>query len=94
MGKEQSKEKRHYRLQECPFCHKLLRNVKNHILQKHQAESGEGQTVLSKEDLLGSREKPKDEEIVYHCNNCQAKLRKGENPCWQCGAQLIWDGLE
>jgi len=81
--------------QECQFCHRQYGNLKNHILMKHQAESGGQPLELTKEDLLGTKEKPaQPEEKIYTCNNCSAKLRKGENPCWQCGERLIWDGIE
>ena len=82
--------------QECPYCHRLYGNLKNHILMKHQAETGvEMPLEITKEDLLGPKKKePPQESKSYTCNNCGAKLRKGESPCWQCGERLIWEGIE
>jgi hypothetical protein len=94
-----TKQKRQKRTpQECPYCHKQFGNLKNHILMKHQAEQMEQPVELTREDLIGK--KPKDTKILtesepttYICNNCKAELKKGENPCWQCGERLIWDGI-
>lgn len=92
-----SEEKRHRRrhtLKECPYCHKQFGNLKNHILMKHQAQQIEQPVELTKEDLIGKKEKPPaPEHITYHCNNCGAELKKGENPCWQCDEHLSWDSI-
>ena len=101
----QEKKKRAKRkVQECPYCHKSYGNVKNHILMYHQAEVKQPAVQITKEELLGQK-KPGQEipvkpelpgmpgEFVYHCTNCGANLRKGENPCHQCGERLIWDGI-
>jgi len=94
--KSEKKIRRKRTPQECPYCHKQYGNLKNHVLMKHQAETGKEMPLeLTKEDLLGSKEKePPQESKAYTCNNCGAKLRKGENPCWQCGERLIWEGID
>jgi len=93
--KNEAKKRRRKRTpQECPYCHKQYGNLKNHILMKHQAETGQEMPLeLTKEDLLKQREPPQETK-TYTCNNCGAKLRKGENPCWQCGQRLIWEGIK
>jgi hypothetical protein len=30
----------------------------------------------------------------YHCLGCGEPVRKGENPCHSCGAELDWGALE
>ena len=105
----QEKRKRSKRkVQECPYCHKSYGNVKNHILMYHQAEVKKAPVSLTKDDLLGKGKPPADPPAAppgeqppqlaglasYHCNNCSAALRKGENPCHQCGERLIWDGID
>lgn len=71
----------------------------------HQAEVTKQPAIqLSKDDLLGKGTKPPEDALPiqpqlagqasYHCTNCKAALRKGENPCHQCGERLIWEGIE
>lgn len=95
---EPEKKKRgHYKERECPYCHKFVRNLGNHIKMKHPAESPEPPEV-TKEELLGvPTEKPpesRNKKVIYYCNNCHAEVRKGENQCWKCGETLIWEGIE
>ena len=98
-----------YKKKECPYCHKHLGNLENHIRLKHPAEAKkDGRATepppASKEQLLGiaPANPPADlpEKITYFCqgtfegSKCKAELRKGENPCWQCGEYLNWEGIE
>ena len=92
--KEAKESKRgHYRKVECPFCHSMVGNLGNHVKLKHPAEAQ--QTPVTKETLLGQQKPPPSVEAppVYYCVECKAKLRKGENPCWHCGAKLNWEGI-
>ena len=88
--------KRQWEPKPCPICGESYKNVKNHILLKHQTGSApqlnENKTPveLTKDDLLG-RKQP--EETNFTCNNCGAELKAGENPCRNCGAPLDWSGL-
>jgi hypothetical protein len=101
---DESKKRGKRKLQECPYCHKHFGNVKNHILMAHPTEAEKQPAVqLTKEDLLNQAKtvesKPEDElpvgeRALYHCNNCGASLRKGENPCHNCNERLIWDGIQ
>jgi len=94
------KKRGHYAQKECPYCHKHFGNVKNHILLVHKVEAeADGRLKeLTKEDLIKTGPKQPapltPEDKIYYCIECRAKLRKGENPCWHCGAQLIWEGIE
>jgi hypothetical protein len=100
LGEETGRKKRgHYRQKECPYCHKTVGNLKNHILQKHPSEAGESAPALSKEVLTG--EKKASEVVIpgpvdrqYYCVECRAELRKGEKECWNCGNILSWEGIE
>ncbi len=93
----------HYQQKECPYCHAMVGNLKNHVSLKHQAEAGEAPPLpapqeLTKDDLVtGSEPKAKkDNELkppVYFCQDCKAELRKGESECWNCRAVLNWEGL-
>lgn len=87
--------------QECPYCHKQFGNLKNHIAMKHGAEAQdqdqdqEKPTELTRDDLLKTKPPPeKPEKRLYHCTGCGAEVKKDENPCWNCGRQLVWDGIE
>ncbi len=95
--KEEKKKRGQYKERECPYCHVHVRNLGNHIKMKHPAEAPQP-PELTKEQLVGiapvNPQEPKPEKLAYFCNDCKAELRKGENPCWHCGANLIWDGIE
>lgn len=81
--------------QECPFCHKLFGNLKNHIAMKHQAEDQEQPVELTREDLFKKKPPPeKPGKKLYHCTSCEAEVKKDESPCWNCGRPLLWDGIE
>ena len=91
-----------YHERECPYCHTPVRNLPNHIRLKHPQESKKPpEPPISKESLL-TGVKPKKEadpasntlKTPYYCTNCKAELRKDENPCWQCGEYLNWEGIE
>lgn len=98
------KKRGHYRRIECPYCHKHVGNLQNHIRLKHPTElKKEGkpiETELTKEDLLGTakhEEGPAKQR--YFCQNCYAKgvvtfVRKDEKTCHVCGETLIWEGIE
>lgn len=95
----ETKKRVHYKERECPYCHIHVRNLGNHVKQKHPAAPGESPpppapVELTKEALLGTG--PKEVSIgheIYYCSDCKAELRKGENPCWHCGATMNWEGL-
>lgn len=88
-------EKKKRTPQECQYCHKFYGNLKNHIAMKHKdQDQDQGPLELTREDLLRQRQKEKPEKAVYTCNGCGAEVKKGENPCWQCGETLVWDGIE
>lgn len=97
---EAKKKKRE--LKECPYCHNHYGNVQNHIKMVHSAEAKaegrETEPIVSKESLLGGKEKPpippSPEDKIYYCQNCQAKLRKGEESCWNCGQAMNWEGVK
>lgn len=104
-GKPADAPKRgHYKERECPYCHKMVRNLKNHIAQAHPADPGKpppppsGPVELTKDNLLGGG--PRGDagaapgQKTYYCTDCKAELRKGENPCWHCNATLNWEGIE
>ena len=103
--KEATKKRTQYQERECPYCHQLVRNLPNHIRLKHPGESGSETPeppAISKESLLGG-EKPKAEpgpasnvsEKTYYCTGCnKARVRKGEETCWKCGAYLNWEGID
>lgn len=86
--------------QECPYCHKQFGNLKNHIAMKHGAEVQDPEhppepLELTREDLLKTKPPPeKPEKKLYHCTGCEAEVKKGETPCWNCGRTLLWDGIE
>jgi len=91
------KKRGQYKKVECPHCHTYVGNLQNHIRMKHQTPADKSQPppakTLTKDDLIIGAPPP-DEPKVYYCTGCKAELRKGENPCWNCQAVLIWDGLE
>lgn len=100
---EPEKKKRgQYKKQECPYCNKVVGNLANHIRMVHGDEAKrEGYQVekpdITKDDLLGTGSKADNltpKPPIYYCTNCRAKLRKGENPCWNCGQLLNWEGIE
>jgi hypothetical protein len=92
-----------YRKKECPFCHKFFGNLGNHINEKHKTPGGQGEAPppppeppgMSKDTLLGKGAAVKTAPLSpqYYCTSCRAELRKGENPCWNCGETLIWEGI-
>jgi len=100
---KQSNIGKHYKIKECPYCHKLTGNVKNHILLKHQtdgpppAETPPKAKELTKEDLLGGKGKSPDheekEDRTFECSRCRARVRYHEAVCHNCGEVLIWDGI-
>jgi len=102
-GKEEKQKKRgSYRKVECPYCHKFVGNLPNHIRAVNQTEAERDQRPdakppeLTKETLLGTApKKPPEtpEKTRYYCTHCRAELRYKENPCWYCGETLIWEGL-
>jgi len=91
----------HYQKKECPYCHKHFGNLENHIRLVHQVEAAdEGRPTdppeITKEQLTGQEPVPvptKPEDKTYYCTGCNAELRKGETPCWNCGEPLAWEGL-
>lgn len=94
---EKSNKRGHYKRVECPYCHKTVGNLGNHIKQKHPNEVDI--PALDKEVLTG--QKPPSEithlsngKTIYYCEECKAELRKGEKECWNCGTTLVWDGIE
>ena len=110
--KEQAKENPRargaYRKKECPYCHKMVGNLGNHVNALHKTPGGQGTpppadalpgtTELTKEGLTGGVKPPVKNAAqilapVYYCTACKAGLRKGENPCWHCGETLIWEGI-
>jgi len=103
MTEPEKKKKRHYKRVECPYCHKVVGNVKNHITQAHPGEAAaraESAPGLDKGVLTGEK-KPGEiepafhpEDSIYYCMECHAELRKGESECWNCGQHLDWEGIE
>jgi hypothetical protein len=84
---------------ECPYCHKMKRNLELHIRAVHKTETGATAAPFTKETLTG--EKPATinptlhaGETVYYCQDCHAELRKGETVCWNCQAILNWEGID
>jgi hypothetical protein len=98
-----TKKRGQYKQKECPYCHIHVGNLGNHIRLKHPVEFGAAPPVeLTKENLLGVPTKSpveiKPEEVrkaglTYYCQDCKAELRQGENPCWNCGATLVWEEI-
>lgn len=95
--KEDTKKRGGYRKQECQYCHKFYGNLANHIRLKHSKEAEAEEPVkpveLTREKLLGEEDK-KPKPTIYYCLDCKAELRKGEKRCWNCGASLVWDGID
>lgn len=95
---EAKKTKRgHYEQKECPYCHKHVGNLGNHIKFAHPNEQPiNPQVELNKEDLIqGKKPVPTGaKENVYYCSACRARLRQGENPCWHCGEVLNWEAIK
>lgn len=93
------KKRGQYKRIECPHCHTFVGNLANHMKLKHPTAAKTEPETLTKEDLLGTPgDKEEEPEIkgakqVYRCSNCQEAVRKGENPCWKCGAVLNWEGI-
>jgi len=88
-------------MKECPYCHNHFGNVKNHIKYAHPTEAAnDGRAVepeVSKDTLLGGKQPPTPptpEDKIYYCNNCHAKLRKGEESCWNCSQAMNWEGVK
>ena len=88
---------------ECPYCHKVVRNVPNHISAKHPAENKERKEAAPPLDVavLTGQKKPSEiaptlhpEDRIYYCADCHAELRKGEDKCWKCEAILNWEGIK
>ena len=98
-SKEPEKLKRgSYKERECPYCHKMVRNLGNHIKMAHAAEAPPPPEP-TKESLLGiETAKPQDSglkaKITYFCSSCRAEVRKGESQCWNCHETLLWEGIE
>lgn len=93
------KKRGHYKRLECPYCHKHVGNLGNHIRQKHPTEpiepGGEAPSgTLTKDDLVRKEKKPEPEKVGYHCEDCRGTVRKGEIECSHCGAMLNWEGIE
>lgn len=90
-----------YRKKECPYCHKHFGNLGNHINQLHKTEAEAqgkpaGPAEITKDQLTGKTPAPPPRSVdspIYYCTECKAELRKGENPCWHCGAVLVWEGI-
>jgi len=96
---KKSGKRGHYRQKECPFCHAFVGNLPNHIKGKHPTEAEKiPPQEITKGQLLGVEPKPPKPkspgDTIYYCTNCKAELRKGETPCWNCGEDLIWEGIE
>lgn len=91
--KPEKKGRGHYRQKECPYCHNHYGNLGNHIKLKHPLE--ELPAELTMESLTQKKKVVPDTpgSSIYYCTNCRAELRKGENPCWNCGNTLLWEGL-
>ncbi len=85
-------KKFHYGLRECPYCHRMFGNVKNHIALKHKVADAAEPVDITKEDLLGNPA-PELEETSYTCGSCRARVRKGEASCSNCSAELSWEGV-
>ena len=88
----------------CQYCSKSLKTKKS--LKRHEAETcpdrpgatkpispGEVQTLELKE-LKGKEKDKPGEGGGFHCIGCGAIIKKGENPCHGCGAELDWSALE
>jgi hypothetical protein len=100
---QSGKKRGAYKQKECPYCHKHVGNLGNHVKQKHQAEVKDSPPLqppaeLTKQDLLpGDVPKMKNEakltSPVYYCEDCHAELRKGESECWHCHSVMDWEGI-
>lgn len=82
----------HYKQKECPYCHKYVGNLGNHVKLKHPLEHPP--EYLTKERLLDKKRTPQNEGVTYACLQCHAEIRKGETSCWNCGKFLNWEGIE
>jgi hypothetical protein len=96
--KSEKKKPVHYKQKECPYCKKHVGNLGNHVKMKHPAETPPAE--ITKEELLGGKTTtpaPKKTSeltpLTYFCTDGKAELRKGENPCWNCGAAMNWEGI-
>jgi len=87
---------------ECPYCHKVVGNVKNHIIAVHPTQDADRRAALpslDKDVILGKKpanliERPvQPEDVRYYCQDCRAELRKGEENCWNCGKAMDWNFL-
>lgn len=89
------KARGHYGQKECPFCHRIVGNLPNHVKLKHPAESPPA-SEPTKDTLLGGHKPPPTTtpSNKYYCLECNGVLRKGEETCWQCGISLNWEGIE
>lgn len=91
------KKRGHYEKRECPYCHKMVGNLGNHVKQSHPTEQPGQQAPVTKETILGSSKPVSPIEVLkvkYYCLGCKGVVRKGEATCWQCGQQLNWEGIE
>lgn len=93
-----------YRKKECPYCHKMVGNLGNHVNALHKTPDGQGAppappaapVEMTWESLVSGVKPPVVQSAAlqtYYCTACKAELRKGENPCWHCGENLVWDGI-
>jgi len=94
----EKKKRGHYKKGECPYCGKVVGNLKNHIMMAHP-NNIEAPAPMTKEVLTGEK-KPADLQLsftgdtIYYCQDCHAELRKGEVECWNCGKPLDWTNIE
>jgi hypothetical protein len=94
---EKAPDKKHpkrgnYKQKECPYCHAMVGNLGNHVRLKHPTEAPPRE--ITKETLVEGKLPKAEDAPTYYCTTCHAELRKGENPCWNCGATLVWEGIE
>ena len=58
-----------------------------------QPDAAEQKQAKTPETLAIKRPEPKTPPMGYHCVGCGGSIKKGVNPCPNCGAQLDWSKL-
>jgi rubrerythrin len=64
---------------------------KKEIIEKKEVENVEKIENMENMEIVENKTEIQEEEKVFICSECKAKLKKNQEYCFECGEKIMWE---